>query len=65
MKNYSEKLIAAIKEQVQMFLLDAGEFYPFSTCIDKNNQIKPVSAFLGVDFSSSLELIFLLEKELR
>jgi len=60
-----EKLISVIKEQVQMFLLDAGEFYPFGTCIDKDGKIKPVSAFLEGDFPSSLELISLLEKQLR
>jgi len=29
-----ENLIEIIKEQVQMFLLDSGEFYPFGTCVD-------------------------------
>ena len=65
MKKDIEKLITAIKEQVQIFLLDAGEFYPFGTCIDKKNQIRPVSAYLNNDFPSSLELISMLEKRLK
>lgn len=35
-----EKLIRVIKEQARIFLLDAGEFYPFGSCIDENNKIK-------------------------
>nr|WP_121271548.1 hypothetical protein [Pedobacter schmidteae] len=65
MKKNIEKLIKVIKEQVQTFLLDAGEFYPFGTCIDRNDQIKPISAYLNDDFPSSLELISMLEKRLK
>jgi len=65
MKKDIEELIKAIKEQVQTFLLDAGDFYPFGTCIDRNDKIKPVSAYLNDDFPSSLELISMLEKRLK
>ncbi|WP_222536961.1 hypothetical protein [Pedobacter polysacchareus] len=66
MRKYSiEDLISLIKEQVQTFLLDGGEFYPFGTCIDKNDQLVPVSAYLDGEFPSSLELISMLEKRFR
>jgi hypothetical protein len=66
MKKYSiEDLISLIKEQVQTFLLDGGEFYPFGTCIDKNDQFVPVSAYLDGEFPSSLELISMLEKSFK
>lgn len=60
-----EKLIKVIKEQVQMFLLDAGEFYPFGSCIDENNKIKTVGVFFEDEHPSSLEVISLLEKNMR
>ncbi|WP_316823041.1 hypothetical protein [Pedobacter gandavensis] len=66
MRKYSiEDLIYLIKEQVQTFLLDGGEFYPFGACIDKNDQLVPVSAYLDGEFPSSLELISMLEKSFR
>lgn len=65
MRKYSvEDLINLIKEQVQTFLLDGGVFYPFGTCIDKNDQLVPVSAYLDGE-PSSLELISMLEKSFR
>jgi len=65
MESNIEKLIEIIKEQVQMFLLDSGEFYPFGTCIDSENHIIPVSANLEDDHPSSLELISVLETDFR
>lgn len=66
MRKFSiEDLISLIKEQVQTFLLDGGEFYPFGTCIDKNDQLVPVSAYLDGEFPSSLELISMLERRFR
>lgn len=60
-----EKLIRVIKEQAQIFLLDAGEFYPFGSCIDENNKIKPVGVYVEDERPSSLEVISLLENNMR
>ena len=66
MRKYSiEDLISLIKEQVQTFLLDGGEFYPFGTCIDKNDQLVPVSAYLTEEFPSPIALISILENSFR
>jgi len=54
-----------VKEQLQTFLLDSGEFYPFGNCIDKNDRLLPVSAYLDGEFPSSLELISMLERSFR
>ena len=40
----SETLIKVIKQQAEVFLLDAHEFYPFGTAIDKENNIIPLAA---------------------
>jgi len=64
MKN-ADRLIKSIKDQAQIFLLDAGEFYPFGCCIDKMNQINSVGVYLENDNPSSSELILLLEKNAR
>jgi len=58
-----EIILSVIKEQVKLYLLDAGEFFPFGTYIDRRGDIKPFSAFLEHrnDQPSSLELIGLLE----
>ena len=60
-----EDLINFIKEQVQAFISDGGEFYPFGTCIDKYDKLVPVSAFSEQEFPSPLELISVLENNFR
>jgi len=52
-----EKLLPVIKEQACLFLLEAGEFYPFGTCIDQNDKFKPVSLYIEHVFPSSSEII--------
>ncbi|KIO75690.1 hypothetical protein TH53_19240 [Pedobacter lusitanus] len=64
-EQYIQKLTLIIQEQVQMFLLDAGEFYPFGTCIDKNENVKPVGVYLDNDNPTSLEVISLLEENMK
>ncbi len=61
----SEKLVNIIKEQAKLFFIDAGALYPFGTCVDKNNNIRPIGAYLEGDDPSPLELIDLLEKNMR
>jgi hypothetical protein len=57
-----EKLIDAIKCQAEIFLLDAGEFYPFGTYIDNNNCVIPVGSYSESDMPESQELIDLFDK---
>lgn len=64
MRKYNfEDLIQLIKNQVQTFLLNAGEFYPFGTCMDIDDQLVPVGIYLEDDHPSSLELIDMLEAD--
>ena len=65
MKEKTNKLVNSVKDQAQIFLLDAGEFYPFGCCIDKMNQLKPIGVYLENDNPSSSELISLLQKSIR
>ena len=67
MKETIKKLINVIKQQVELFILNAGEFYPFGSCIDKNDNIIPIGAYIEDenDRPPSLELISLLEKSIR
>jgi hypothetical protein len=65
MSNKLEELIKTIKEQVQIFLLAAGEFYPFAACIDRENRIKPVGVYLENDNPSTLEVVAILELNIR
>ncbi|WP_423147023.1 hypothetical protein [Rubrolithibacter danxiaensis] len=60
-----DRLIKSIKEQVQLFLLNSGEFYPFDTSIDETNNIKPIGVYLENDNPSSSELINVLEKYIQ
>ncbi len=62
-----EVLIEIIKEQVRLFLLDSGGFFPFGTCIDKQYDIKPLSAYVEdeSDSPTSLSLVNLLEKHIK
>ena len=57
MKKSIEKLINVVKLQVDAFLLDANEFYPFGTYINNEGDIVPIGVYLGDDYPSSLEII--------
>ena len=65
MRENINRLINAIKQQAEGFLLEAKEFYPFGTYINKKNEIVPVGVYLGNDYSPSLEIIDLLEKNFK
>jgi hypothetical protein len=57
-----EKIIDIVQKQVELFLLDANEFYPFGTYINQKDEIIPVGSYLEGDHLNSQELINLLEK---
>ena len=61
-KENINKIINSLKQQAELFLLDAGEFYPFGTYINMKNEIVPVGAYSENDRPLSSELIDLLEK---
>jgi hypothetical protein len=67
MENNIEKLINGIKQQAEIFLLDAGEFFPFGSSIDINDNFIPIGAYLNDenDRPESLPLIAILEKGIR
>ncbi|MGY4536934.1 hypothetical protein ACVW0P_001348 [Mucilaginibacter sp. UYNi724] len=60
-----QKLINTIKHQAEVFLLDAGEFYPFGTYIDKEDCVVPVGVGSEIDTPASQELIEVLENHFR
>jgi hypothetical protein len=62
-----EILINVIKQQAEMFLLDAGEFFPFGALINKENKIIPTAAYLEDenDGPQSQPLIEMLEESLK
>lgn len=62
-----ERLIEVIKQQAEVFLLDAGEFFPFGTYINNKNQIVPFSAYIEDinDRPESQPLIDMLEKGIQ
>jgi hypothetical protein len=57
-----EKIVNILKQQAELFLLDAGEFFPFGSCVDFENKIIPVAAYFENDRPSSADVIALLEK---
>src|SRR5580698_474647 len=59
------KIITRLKQQAELFLLDAMEFFPFGTYINKKDEIVPVGAYFENDRTPSLEVIDLLEKGLK
>ena len=63
MHQRKDLLINWIKQQAEVFLLDAGEFFPFGTYINKNNKVVPCSAYIEDvnDRPESLPLIKMLE----
>lgn len=62
MTNNLEQLIDVVKQQAELFLLDAFEFYPFGSYISLENEIVPVGVSLENDFPTSAEVISSLEK---
>lgn len=62
MDNY-ERLIHAIKQQAEIFLLDAREFFPFGSCVGRENEIIPIAAYIDDkdDRPESQQLIEMLE----
>ena len=65
MREIASKLIEILKQQAEVFLLDAGEFFPFGTYINMQNEIIPMSAYFENDQTSTAEVIELLEKALK
>ena len=68
--NFMEKeetLIKVIKQQAEIFLLDAREFFPFGTYIDNKNRVVPFSAYIEDenDRPESQPLIDMLERGIR
>jgi hypothetical protein len=61
-----KKLTNIIKQQAEIFLLDAGEFYPFGTGIDKEDKIIPIGAYIEAknDRLESQPIIDLLHKSI-
>jgi len=51
-------------KQANVFLEDAGEFYPFGTMIDKDGDVIPVGVYDEKEYLPSVEVIEILEKEL-
>jgi len=64
MNEISDKVAEILKRQATLFLLDAGEFYPFGTCINSTDKVVPVGAYFENDHPLSQEVIELLEKGL-
>ena len=62
-----EILIKVIKEQAELFLLDAAEFFPFGTYINSKNEVVPFSAYIEDinDRPQSQPLIDMLEKGIK
>jgi len=62
-----EQLLKNIKDQAQVYLLDASEFFPFGAGIDSQGNIQPFSAFLEDenDQPDSLLLIDQLKKSVK
>ncbi|WP_426670939.1 hypothetical protein ACPPVU_06840 [Mucilaginibacter sp. McL0603] len=63
----TEILVKVIKQQAEVFLLDAGEFFPFGTCIGKDNAIIPIAACIEDenDRPESEPLIEMLENNIK
>ncbi len=58
MEKHITILIDIIKKQAQSFLLAMdGEFFPFGTYINKNNEVKPFSVYSETEKPPSTELI--------
>ena len=62
-----ETLIKVIKQQAEIFLLAAREFFPFGTCLGPNDEIIPIAAYIDKkdDRPQSQPLIEMLENSLK
>ena len=62
-----DRLTQAIKQQAELFLLDAGEFFPFGSSIGSDNQIITIGAYIEDenDRPASLEVMSLLERSIH
>ena len=60
-----ERLIRVLKQQAELFLLDAKEFYPFGTYINMQDEIVPVGAYPGGNHPLSSDVIDLLERSFK
>ena len=60
-KENIDKIINALKEQAELFLLDAGEFYPFGTYINKKGAVIPVGVYIENENAPPIEDINLIE----
>lgn len=63
----TETLIKIIKQQAEVFLLDAREFLPFGTYINGKNEMVPLGAYIEDvnDRPKSQSLIDMLERGIR
>lgn len=67
MTDNSGILVKVIKQQAEVFLLNAREFFPFGTYINSKNEIVPFSAYIEDvnDRPKSQPLIDMLERGIR
>jgi hypothetical protein len=65
MERLIDELLDVTKKQAELFLIDAAEFYPFGTCINKENEVVPIGANLETEHPSSIEVIDLLENAFK
>ena len=63
MSNAVKRLSENLKQQAELFLLDAGEFFPFGSYIDKSDSLITCSGYIESenDHPDSLKLIMILE----
>lgn len=60
-----KKITGVLKQQIELFLLDAGEFYPFGTCINTRGETIPVGVQFENDHPLASDVITLLEKTFK
>jgi len=56
-----DKLIHYIKAQVESFLKEMDDFYPFGAAISSTEELKPIGAYLDAQEVSVSNLINMLE----
>lgn len=59
-----ERIIDCLKDQAKLFLQEMGEFYPFGTSIDKNNELHPISVYMEEEIPNVDKMLIELEKGL-
>lgn len=65
MKINTDNLLNVILQQAEVFLLEMGEFYPFGTYINNNQEIVPMSVHSGKEYPDSIELITTFESYIQ